>query len=50
MNIVNHDVLPDNVCAEGAFRQVPLRRERFKEVAGIDEIPANWQTFLAHRE
>jgi acyl-coenzyme A thioesterase PaaI-like protein len=42
---------PDGeLLAEGAFRQIPLRPDRFKAVAGIEELPANWRAFLAHRE
>ena len=35
------------VCVEAEFKVVPLSHDRFKEVAGIDAMPANWRTFLA---
>lgn len=35
------------VCVEAGFKVVPLSHDRFKEVAGIDTMPANWRALLA---
>jgi acyl-coenzyme A thioesterase PaaI-like protein len=34
------------VCVEADFKVVPLSRERLTEVAGIEQLPANWRDFL----
>lgn len=36
--------------AEGRFKVVPLSRERFKEIAGINQLPENWKVLLDGRE
>ncbi len=38
--ILNRDV-------EAEFKVVPLSANRLKRVAGIEELPLNWQAFLA---
>ena len=35
------------LCVEVEFKVVPLSREKLTAVAGIPELPANWQTFLS---
>lgn len=35
------------LCVEAEFKVVPLSREKLTAVAGIPELPANWQTFLS---
>jgi len=35
-----------NVLAEGTFKVVPLRPEKFKSIAGIAELPERWARFL----
>jgi len=34
------------VCVETEFKVVPLSHARFAEVAGISQLPDNWQAFL----
>ena len=34
------------LLAEGKFEVLPLPPDKFKKVAGIDEIPKNWSDFL----
>lgn len=34
------------VCVEAEFKVVPLPLEKFKAIAGVEEIPSNWQWFL----
>ncbi|MEO2054953.1 MAG: PaaI family thioesterase [Nitrospira sp.] len=36
--------------AEGQFKVVPLSMERFKEIAGIDQLPENWKVLLSDGE
>lgn len=35
------------LCVESEFKVVPLSPERFTQVAGIEELPANWRAFLS---
>lgn len=35
------------LCVEAEFKVVPLSRAKLRAVAGIPELPANWQTFLS---
>jgi acyl-coenzyme A thioesterase PaaI-like protein len=35
-----------NLLVQGSFKVVPLSAERFKEVAGIDELPPDWSRHL----
>lgn len=35
-----------SLLVQGSFKVVPLSAERFKEVAGIDELPSNWNDHL----
>jgi hypothetical protein len=32
--------------ASSVFRAIPVPREKFKQIAGIDEVPENWRKFL----
>ena len=34
------------LLTEGTFKVVPLNAERFKQVAGIEEIPENWREMV----
>lgn len=34
------------LCVEGEFKVVPLTPDRLIEIAGMDELPVNWRTFL----
>lgn len=34
------------LLAEGSFKLLPLGREKFKAIAGIDELPENWRHLL----
>lgn len=36
-----------SLCVEGEFKVVPLSLERFREVAGLERVPANWAAFLS---
>ena len=36
------------LLAEGIFKVIPLPPERFKKVAGIPEIPKNWEKLLTN--
>ena len=36
------------LLTEGAFKVVPLPPDRFLEIAGRDELPANWRELLAN--
>ena len=35
------------VCVETEFKVVPLTPAKFAELAGIDQLPANWRAFLS---
>jgi acyl-coenzyme A thioesterase PaaI-like protein len=35
-----------NLLADGTFKVVPLDADRFREVSGVEEIPANWLSYL----
>jgi len=35
-----------NLLAEGSFKVVPLSRERFLQIAGLDHLPENWARLL----
>ena len=35
------------LCVEAEFKVVPLSLDKFKTVAGIPELPANWRFFLS---
>ena len=35
------------LCVEAEFKVVPLSPERLTEVAGIEQLPANWRAFLS---
>ena len=35
------------LCVEGEFKVVPLSPDRFREVAGLESVPANWAAFLS---
>jgi acyl-coenzyme A thioesterase PaaI-like protein len=35
------------LCVEGEFKVVPLSAERLAEIAGIEQLPANWRAFLS---
>ncbi|MCG6963728.1 MAG: hypothetical protein LJE95_10715 [Acidobacteria bacterium] len=35
-----------SLLVQGSFKVVPLSAERFKEVAGIDELPPSWSSHL----
>lgn len=37
------------VCVEAEFKVVPIAPERLVKLAGIDEMPANWQALLSGR-
>jgi acyl-coenzyme A thioesterase PaaI-like protein len=34
------------LCVETEFKVVPLSREKFLELAGIEQLPSNWRAFL----
>lgn len=38
------------LLAEGRFKVVPLPLERFKEVAGIEQLPENWKYLLGEND
>ena len=39
---------PDGtLCVECSFKVVPLSTEKFLAITGLEEIPANWRTFLS---
>jgi acyl-CoA thioesterase FadM len=40
-----HDARGD-LLADASFKLIPLTAEKFKEVTGFEEIPANWMQFL----
>jgi acyl-CoA thioesterase FadM len=35
------------LCVEAEFKVVPLPLDKFKKIAGIDELPPNWRVFLS---
>jgi acyl-coenzyme A thioesterase PaaI-like protein len=39
-----------NLLADGTFKVIPLGADRFRKVAGVEEIPANWASFLDARK
>lgn len=37
------------LCVDGDFRVVPLSPEKLTALAGLEELPDNWRTFLSRR-
>jgi len=35
-----------DLLVDGMFRTIPVPKEKFEQIAGIDSIPENWQKFL----
>jgi acyl-coenzyme A thioesterase PaaI-like protein len=48
LNVRTEARRPDGVrCVETDFKVVPLPQEKLVQIAGLEELPANWKVFLS---